>query len=146
MIFLVDGHNKVPFLHFSSQKSKHVAISSTSAETLTLFHGSDTAFLLQHNLEAILNQDIPTLMLVDSEQLFKTFTRAKKTTERRLMVDIAAAREAYHHSVISNIAPILSDYNPADGLTKVALNGALMRSLSINLVDYPILHYVIETA
>jgi hypothetical protein len=45
------------------------------------------------------------------------------------MVDIAAAREAYKERTMSNIGLIRSEFNPADVLTKVSPNDALLKLL-----------------
>lgn len=64
-------------------------------------------------------------MFTDSKQLFDALTRRKQTTEKRLMIDIASAREAYKKFEIQAVGLIRGDQNPADGLTKDHDNGAL---------------------
>jgi hypothetical protein len=60
------------------------------------------------------------------------------------MVDIAAAREAYHERIISNIGLIRSEFNIADGLTKAGPNEALRKFLVTHCLDHPIEQYVIN--
>jgi hypothetical protein len=60
------------------------------------------------------------------------------------MVDIAAAREAYHDHVISNVGLIKSQYNPADGLTKVGCNDALLKLLRTHRLDHPIEQFILR--
>jgi len=60
------------------------------------------------------------------------------------MIDIAAARQAYNEKEINNIALIKSEFNPADGLTKLACNEALKQLLETHKISHPVEQYVIE--
>lgn len=70
----------------------------------------------------MLGRNILLLMVTDSKVLFDFITGNQYTTEKRLMVDIAAVREAYNDGVIENIGFIRREYNAADALTKVGPN------------------------
>jgi len=144
IIVLADASNQFAVLHFMSHKSKRVTRSSMAAETLSFAHEFDYASLLKHDLERILHTRIPILMLMDSQALFDVLTRAKYTTEKRLMIDIAAACQAYNNRMIDNIALIRSEYNPADALTKIGPNEALRKLLVSHQVSHPVEQYVID--
>lgn len=144
IVCLADKSQRCSILHFSSHKSHRVARSSMAAETLAFVDGFDNAFLIKHDLERILARHIPLLMMTDSKALFDVLTRARYTTERRLMVDIASAREAYAENLISNVGLIRSEHNPADGLTKIDSNDALSRLLRRHRLDHPVEQYVIR--
>ncbi len=58
------------------------------------------------------------IMFTDSKQLFDFITQASHTTEKRLMIDVAAAREAYYRHEISNVGLIAGEDNIPDCLTK----------------------------
>ena len=90
----------------------------------------DEAFAIRHDLQLVLNTKIALKMYTDSKQLFDVITRALHTTEKRLMVEIMAAREAYNRHEISNVGLILGDENQADGLTKSRVSVKLNRVLS----------------
>lgn len=75
------------------------------------------AYALHDDMNDIMGYDVPITMLTDSESLFKFIVRSK-TTERMLMIDVKAAREAFERIEISNMGWIRSDENIADGLTK----------------------------
>lgn len=60
----------------------------------------DNAFTLKHELQSIYKMTIPRTLLTDSKQLFDVMTKATHTTEKRLISDVAAAREAYKQSEI----------------------------------------------
>jgi hypothetical protein len=106
----------------SSHKTKRVARSTTAAETLAFFYAFDNAVILRHDLSGMIGTDLPILMMTDSRALFDTITRARSITERRFMVDIAAAREAYKEQTISNIGLLRSEFSPAEALTKLSAN------------------------
>ncbi len=85
-----------------------------AGETLAFVDAFENTFIFRHDLSHILRQNIPILMLTDSKALFDVLSRARYTTERRLMVSISATREANNQGIISNIGVISSDDNPAD--------------------------------
>ena len=115
-----------------------------AAETMAFADSFDSAFIIKHDIERALGRSLPLLMLTDSQALFDVLTRARYTTEKRLMIDIAAARQAYSSKEIDNIALIESQYNPADGLTKVKHNEALNRLLTTARLDHPVKQYIID--
>jgi hypothetical protein len=119
IIVLTDNTNRASIVHCQSHKPQSLTRSSMAGETLAFADGFDNAFLLRHELESMLGQPVPLIMFTESQALFNVVTRNKTTTERRLMVDVAAARQAYHSMIISNIGLIKPCYNPADELTKV---------------------------
>lgn len=115
-----------------------------AAETLAFTEAFDCAYLLKHDLQAILKRDLPLLMLTDSQQLFDVLTRSRYTSEKRLMVDISAAREAFEQSLISNVGLIRSEFNAADAMTKIGYNHALHELLSKKCISHPIKQFVIS--
>ena len=112
-----------------------------AAETLAFSNAFDNVLIIKHDLERMIGP-VHLLMLTYSKALFDVLTRTRYTTERRLMVDIAAAREAYHEWIISNIGLIRSEFNIADGLTKAGPNEALRKFLITHCLDHPIEQYV----
>lgn len=56
--------------------------------------GFDQAFMIKNDLESIYRQRIPMTLLTDFKQIFEVITKASHSAERRLMIDIVAAREA----------------------------------------------------
>jgi hypothetical protein len=143
-IFMADMNRDCCLLQYRSQKSRRVVRSSTAAETLAFAAAFDGSFIFRHDLARMLGRHIPLLMLTDSEALFKTLTKTRYTSERRLLVDIAAARQAYQMKEISNIGLIASSDNVADGLTKLSSNPALYRALTTEKLDHPVLQWVME--
>ena len=140
----MDRHHRGSVIHFSSHKSRRVTRSSMAAETLAFVDGFDNAFILRHDLQRMLGKGVPLLMLTDAKALFDVIIGSKYTPEKRLMVDLAAIREAYNERTISNIGLIRSEHNPADGLTKIGPNAALHKLLQTNTLQHPIEQYVID--
>ena len=138
IICLTDDSCKCSILQFSSRKSTRVARSTMAAETLAFVDGFDNFFLIKHELQRLLGRDIPVTMLTYCQLLFDALTRSRYTTERRLMVDIASAREAYSNGLIFNIGLILSEHNPADSLTKVNCNNAMYKLRCTHRLSHPV--------
>lgn len=69
-------------------------------------------------------------MMTDSEQFSDTITRGKRTAERRLAIDIPAARDAYKSFEITSIGLVAGDVNSAEALSKVMVNDAVSRVMS----------------
>lgn len=57
-------------------------------------------------------------MLKDSQLLFDVVTSASHPTEKRQLIDMAAAREACNRRDLSNMGLVAGHNNMADGLTK----------------------------
>jgi hypothetical protein len=111
------------------------------AKPLAFSNAFDNTFIIKHEIERM-NGPVHLLMLTDIKALFDVLTRTRYATKRRLMVDIAAAREAYHERIISNIGLIRSEFNIANGLTKAGPNEALRRFLVTHCRDRPIEQYI----
>lgn len=79
---------------------------------------SDVAVTLSKELGGLLVHLLPLQQLTDSKCLFEVISNGSRTSEKRLMLDIAAAREQFRTSEISDIGLVQSAYNLADGLTK----------------------------
>jgi hypothetical protein len=74
----------------------------------------------------MVGRDLPLLMMTDGRALFDVITRSRYTTERRLMIEIAAALEAYNDRTMCNIGLIRSGFNPANGLKMVSQKDAML--------------------
>ena len=94
LICLMESTKKCAVIHFISHKPRRVARSSIAAETLAFVESYDNAYLILHDLERMLGREVPLILLTDCKLLFDTITSSRYTTEKRLMIDIAAAREA----------------------------------------------------
>jgi Reverse transcriptase (RNA-dependent DNA polymerase) len=144
VILLSDGTGLCCILSFRSFKSRRVARSSMAAETMAFANTFDAAFAIKHDLESMIGKFIPLLILTDSRPLFDVLICAKYTTEKRLMIDISAAREGFTRRDITNVCLIRSEHNIADAMTKLASNAAMLNILKTNQVNHPIEQYVVD--
>ena len=145
IILLCDSTNRAHIMDYSSRKSKRVVRSILGGEIYEFADGFDRAFMLRHDLETIYQTEIPLEIRTDSLQMFHVVTKASSTTERRLMIDIAAARESYNREEISTVGLVLSKHNIADGLTKEVPNKALQDLLSSGFDRNPVQKFIIRT-
>ena len=144
IILLVDGQGWAHVLSFSSRKSRRVVRSVMAGEVYAFGAAFDEAYMLRHDLERLYDCYIPLTILTDSKQLFDVVTRGSHPTEKRLLIDIAAAREAYNRREISNVGLVTSDNNMADSLTKVKPSGALGLLLATGVDRTPVEQWVIR--
>ena len=145
LIVLADSSGRANLLHFASHKSRRVTRSVMGAEVLAFADGFDFAFLLRHDLRGIMKQKLPLAMFTDSDSLFKTIVKSTTTTEKRLMIDVEAAREAYGRQDISDVGWIRSQDNPADGLTKRGRCEPLERFLDTGYLNVPVQQWIIRS-
>ena len=81
-------------------------------------------------------------MLTDFKQLFDVITKSSHTTEKRLMIEVTAAREAYNRHEISNVGLVPGDGNPADGLTKPSSCQALHEIMKNGVDDTKVTQWI----
>jgi len=138
IVLLCDGADRCHVLTYASKKARRVVRSIMVGEVYAFADTFDAAYILKHNLERVYDQPLPLVMLTDSKQIFDVITRASHTTETRLMIDVAAARDAYNKHEISNVGLVKSDHNIADGLTKPGLCSALNTMLRTGVDNNPV--------
>ncbi|CDF36767.1 unnamed protein product [Chondrus crispus] len=145
IILLCDTSDRAHILEYSSRKSKRVVRSILGGDVYAFASGFDRAFILRHDLETIFGMKIPLHMLTDSLQMFDVITKGSSTTEKRLMIDIASARECYNRQEISHVGLVSSEHNIADGLTKETPNNALERLISSGYDRNPVKKWIYRT-
>jgi hypothetical protein len=82
--------------------------------------------------------------MTDSKSLFDVITRRQHTTEKRLMIDVAAIRKGFRTRSIANIGLIRSAKILADGLTKRGICIPLHRLLKDGRCSAQVLQYAVE--
>jgi len=105
----------------------------------------DAAFIIRHDLERLYLQHLPLVMLTDSKQIFDVITRASHTAEKRLMIDVAVAREAYNRYEISSVGLVKTEHNIANGLNKPGRCPALDTILRTGKDNNPVQQWVTRT-
>lgn len=91
------------------------------------------------------NNRLALKMFTDSMSFFDVITKNTTTTEKRLMIDVQAVREAYERMEVSDVAWIESAMNPADPLTKLKSNPILDCILDECIVEHDIGQWIIRT-
>jgi Reverse transcriptase (RNA-dependent DNA polymerase) len=142
IIFLSDSTGACQPLYYSSHKSKRVTRSVLGGEVMAFADGVDMAVMLKHDIERMLDRTIPIQVFTDSLSLFDVITRSTTTVEKRLMIDIAAAKEAYKEGTLDTIGFIRTRFNPADAFTKIGRCQALEDILTKGEIDHPIEQWV----
>ena len=130
IILLCDANGNAAPLAFKSYKSRRVTRSVLAAEVIAFSDTFDDALALRALLEQLLSRAVPLQMLTDSKSLFDVIACGSRTSEKRIMLDIVAAREGYASGEISNIGFVRSDKNLADGLTKPKMQAAIFECMS----------------
>lgn len=93
-------------------------------------YGLDRYVMLKHGLERLYTRKILLHVLTDSKQVVDTITKEYTTTDRQILIDIAAARHEYNCQEISNIGSVLSEEMIADELTNTTSGVSLKNLLS----------------
>lgn len=83
------------------------------------------AFAILQDLKKMVGHPIPLTMLTDSDSLFKIIVKSTETIEKRMIVDVRAAREAYVTGAISHVRWIRTHHNIVDGVTKMENSSVL---------------------
>lgn len=135
IVLLTDKTGRVNWLHFRSYKCKRVVRSVLGGETHAFVDSFDAAYAIRHDLETMVGKTVTLSMVTDFDSLFKVIVQSSTTTERRLMIDIQASREAYQERKIDNVGWIKSDGNLADGLTKVNKPELIQRIMRTGQLD-----------
>ncbi|KJZ79358.1 hypothetical protein HIM_01509 [Hirsutella minnesotensis 3608] len=126
-------------LHWSSTKCKRVTRSVLASEIYGLTSGFDLAFVIRQTVNQIAQRldlkQIPLVICTDSYSLYECLVKLGTTTEKRLMIDIMALRQAYESRDIAEIRWVNGADNPADAMTKASPNGALTQFISDNQLN-----------
>lgn len=145
IVLICDKHDRCNIIHYSSHKSRRIVRSVLGGEIYAFADALDFAYTTKHDLEAMLDRQIPLQMLTDSKSLFDVITKSSNTSERRLMTDIHSVREAYNKFEISDIGFIRTHNNPADAFTKLGPNDALEHLLRNGRADFEVEQWVLRT-
>lgn len=144
IILLCDTTGTSHVLSYSIRKTRRVVRSAMAGEVFAFTAALDEAFTLRFGLEQLYGCHIPLTLFTDSKQLFDVVTRASHPTEKRLLIDVAAVREAYNRQDLSNVALVASKHNMADGLTKPKPCDALERFLTTGIGTTPVEQWIIR--
>lgn len=93
IVLMMDDHNSAVPILYQSYKLRRVTRSVLAAEVIAFSDLFDDAFALRTHLEGLLDRPVPIHLLTDSKSLFDILTHGMQTFEKRLMLDIHAARQ-----------------------------------------------------
>ncbi len=144
IIFIVDVDGNAPPIHFKSYKLSRVTRSVMAAEAIAFRDMFDAAHTLTTELSSLLDRKVPATLLTDSKSLFDVISEGTRTSEKRVMIDIAAAREGYMLGDISDIGHVSGGKNIADGLTKRINQAALLDVLHTAKLNVEVTKWIIR--
>lgn len=136
-IFLTDSSGKFYPLYCSSKKAKRVTRSVLASETIAFADAFDTAFIIKHDLQRVINHSIPIIMIADSLSLFDVIKKVSVTAEKRLMIDLKIFRQSYDSNEIEKEGFVRTLNNLADSLTKLKRCPILEKILTEATITHP---------
>ena len=144
IIFLADKNDNVMPIYFKSYKARRVTRSAMASEVIAFADMFDIAVALAADLTTMLGLQIPVQLLTDSKCLFDVISKGIRTSEKRIMIDITAARNAFKSTVISDIGLVRSADNIADGLTKDMQQASLRSMMSTGKFDIRPVQWIVR--
>lgn len=146
IIFVGDGSGNVIPIQFKSYKARRVVRSAMAAELIGFADMFDYVFTLAEELRTLCpHSAVPVKLYTDNKGLFDIISKGTRTAEKRLMLDIAAAREGFRKHEISDIGLVRSEDNIADGLTKAMKQGALRGVVNSGRLVPKVAQWIVRT-
>ena len=103
---------------FKSYKARRIILSAMGEDFIAFSGMSDVFVTLATEHRSITGNDVPLYHMTDSKSLFYVISKGTWTSEKRLMLDVATAREGFRDKVISDVGLVQSKDNFADILSK----------------------------
>lgn len=95
---MTDAEGKANFTHSASTKTKRIVRSVLRAEKLAISTAADMSISMKQYIEEMTGENIELHMLTDSETLFSVLIKATTTSEIRLLIETATARQSFECS------------------------------------------------
>lgn len=105
------------------------------AETFGSADACDYDIVIQHDLKETLGKNLKIELLKDSDTLFNLIIWNESTTEKRLMIDVKAEREAYNDGIINDILWIRTQHR-VDAMTKDDFLPEFITAIEMNQLHY----------
>lgn len=102
----------------------------------------DASFVVKYELERLLKRPIALQILLDSKQRFDTATQSTRTTEKRLLLDLAAAKQSFECSKIPDIGFVTTDFMLVDCPSKPMKALQFLAARSLGKLSHPIYQWV----
>lgn len=98
----------------------------------------DVAIVIKHYLKQFRNKRIKMKILKYSETLFDVIIRNVSSTERKLMIDVKARRDACNEEIVHEIIWIRKTYNMADAMTKKSILQQLVEMMETGKLSFEV--------
>ena len=144
IIFISNTDENAPSIIFKRYKSRHITFSVHSAEVISFADLFDEALVIKNAIEMAISNSVQLHLLTDSKILFDIISKGSRTYEKRKMLDVYAARQAYKEQDISNIGFVRSKQNMADGRTRSMNQEALRNVINIRKLSIKIEQWIIR--
>ncbi len=92
---LSDAIGKAIPLSFKSYKARRVTRSVTAAEVIAFNDMFEAALKMAAELKKMMGKNVPLRLLTESKSFLDVISKGSRTSDKRMMIDIAAAREDY---------------------------------------------------
>lgn len=125
---MVDTGAAVPVV-YNNYKLPRVTRSVLSADLIEFADKFDDDFVIHSQLEQAKQCSLPMQLLTDSKFLFDTIRKGSRLSEKRIILDMHAARQVYKTKENSNIRFVVSSENIDCGLTKDKMQKVLFELL-----------------
>lgn len=142
---LCDKNDNCNVIDCAGRKSKRVVRSIMGGELHAFTDAFNADIVLAVDLSRAVERKLPIQMFTDSKQVFDVITRGKSPTEKRLAVDVTAARDAYRRFHIDRVGLVRGEHSRADALSKAKNNNALQNILANNKNYIPAQEQIIRT-
>lgn len=106
-------------------------VAHTMAEELRFLHPSTAA---------------PIKLYTDNKSLFEAISKGSRTSEKRLIRDIAAARERFQRYEISGICSVRRTHKIADGLTRTMKQSGIRKVLQSGRLSPKFEQWIVRSA
>jgi len=133
--FIRDDSGAVLPISFKSYKAKRVKRSVMAGEVIAFSDLFDVAVTLSEELSKVLGKKVPVNLFTDRKCLLDVISKGSRTSEKRMLIYIAAAREGFKSKVISDIGFVRSSNNIADGLTMSMNQAGLQAVMASSRLD-----------
>lgn len=145
LVLLCDKNNQCHVLDYGSKKSRRVVRSIMGGELYAFTDAFDISRTLSIDVSKAIGKPILLRMFTDSKQVFDVITRGKRPTERRLAIDVCAAREAYGNREIDRVGLVRGEDNPADALSKIGSRNGLLDIIEKGVDKTPVQEWIVRT-
>ena len=139
VIFIVNQQNNAALIAWKSHRIKRIVRSTLAAETLALSDAVDFAYMINIMISKLVFSENVKLNIecrVDSRSLVDSVKTTHTVTEKRLLIDLSALRQALDRQEI-NIEWIETQKNLANPLTKkTSYSGLLLQAIKSGSISF----------